>query len=260
MKYMIIGPGSMGYYGFIGHIIKLHEDGQLDDLEEMSGSSSGALAAFMYIIGRNDIKKLIDESIKVELSKAMKINVTNFVKRYGFIKWEKPRSIICNVCHEFVQLSDITFEQLYKTTGIKLHVSAYSLKKQTCDYFSVDNTPSRSVIDSICMSMSVPLLFEPYNDYLDGGIMEDIPYLPFIEKCAEDIYVIRLVSSKPSDYSGLFSYIMYILSIFYIIRHKCPIIYPSFTFEISNTEMFNFNMTQQDKEKIFLLGYRRYAF
>lgn len=260
MKYVIIGPGSMGYYGFIGHMVKLHEDGQLDDLEEISGSSAGALAAFMYIIGRTNIKKLVDESINVELSKAMKINITNFVKRYGFIKWDKPRTILCNVCHEFLQLSDVTFEQLYKHTGVKLHISAYSLKKQTCDYFSVDTTPNQSVIDSICMSMSVPLLFEPYNDYIDGGIMEDIPYMPFISKNVEDVYVIKLSTVKPQEYNGFFSYIMYILSTFYVIRHKCPIIYPSFNFEISNTEMFNFNMTQKDKERIFLIGYRRYAF
>jgi predicted acylesterase/phospholipase RssA len=250
----------MGYYGFIGHMVKLHEDGQLDDLEEISGSSAGALAAFMYIIGRNDMYKLIDESIKVELSKSMKINVTNFIKRFGFIKWDKPRSILCQVCHEFLQLSDVTFEQLYKHTGIKLHISAYSLKKQTCDYFSVDTSPTKSVIDSICMSMSVPLLFEPYNDYLDGGIVEDVPYLPFITRPIDDVYVIKLTTTKQQEYSGLFSYIMYILCTFYIIRHKCPIIYPSFNFEISNSEMFNFNMSQQDKEKIFMMGYKRYAF
>lgn len=260
MKYLIIGPGGMAYYALLGKLLKLHEDKELDDLEEISGSSAGSLCAFCYLISRGNIKQLVDISLHMNTASIFKFNIKNIIKYYGGINMKHARNSLSEVCNLALGISDVTFEELYKITKIKLFIPAYSLTKQTNEYFSIDSHPSFSVLDAVCASMSVPLMMSPYNnEYLDGSIIEEIPYIPFLLKDTKDVLVIKMKYSsyEINETKGLFGYIQKLVNILYSLRHDNQL-FDNRKFAIipEDINIYNFSMTKDTKMKLFLYGFK----
>lgn len=254
MKYLIVGPGGMMFYSYLGCIVKLLENGSLSDLKEISGSSAGALCSFAYLLGMSDTRKLVTECINQDLSK-LGINIKNFIKHYGFVSEDVSRNYIGDFCFKFLGKNDITFKELYEKTKIKLHVSAFSLDKYQVEYFSVDIAPNMSVVDAVSMSLSVPFIFAPYKNHLDGGISEDIPYGPFIDKDINDVFVINSHNNERiKEAKTLYSYILNFLEIYRSIRHKCPIAYQGVCIPI-DVNIFNFKLTNETRCKLYTQGY-----
>lgn len=241
------------FYSFLGYIVKLHENGQLDDLEEIAGSSAGALCAFSYIIGRRNIKKLVYESIQQDLTN-LKINLLNFIQKFGFVEENVSRKLIGDFCVKFTGKSDLTFKELYEYSNVKFHVSAFSLEKHQVDYFSVDTAPSMSVVDAVSMSISVPFVFVPFKNYIDGSMSEDIPYIPFLNKDVQDVFVIRASKDPIKLPKNLYSYLVNFVDVFYSVRHKCPILYPSVCIH-TNINILNFKLTRDDRYKLYASGF-----
>jgi predicted acylesterase/phospholipase RssA len=255
MKYMIVGPGSMAIYTMIGNIVRLEEDGHLKDLREISGSSAGSLCAFSFLLGRKQLTKLVDVSLSIPVDKIFKYNITNIIKTYGCINMKKVRSSLSDFCHTMVGLSDITFEELYKRTEVKLHIPAYSLSRATNVYFSVDSSPSMSVIDAVCASMSIPILMPPFEgEYLDGSITEEIPYMPFLQRLPEDVHVLRVESGVTRESKNFIGYIVKLVNILHSsLRHKTEIyqIKPI----LIDIDVYKFNITHETKLKLYIKGY-----
>jgi predicted acylesterase/phospholipase RssA len=257
MKYLILGPGSMALWSIMGHVYRLHNDKQLDDLEEISGSSAGSLIALVYSIGRDNPEKMIDRAFEItDMSKIIRYSLKNLLTHYGLTTHEKFRMELSAYCKDLIGKDDITFREHYDLTKLKIHIPAFSLEKNTNDYFSVDISPNMSVLDAVCMSISIPLLFPPYKDHIDGSVIEAIPYIPFMNKEPEDVYAVRTSTNISNvKYTNLQSYIGYIFKIFHNLRHESMIQYPTTAIETSVSEMCNFKMTTTDRYKLFIRGY-----
>lgn len=243
----------MMFYAFLGCLCKLHDRGDLDDVQEIAGSSAGSLLGLVYLIGRKDIPTFVNECMNVNLS-SLRIDLKNFIQNYGFIDMNKAKDIVSQFCFKFIRMHDITFKQLYDTTNVKFHVSAFSLDKRAVEYLSVDTAPHMSVVDAVCMSMCVPFIFSPFKGHIDGSISEDIPYIPFIDKDREDVFVIHCEGSDMRQYNSLWSYFKYIMNIYYYIRHKCSIAYPTIKVD-RNIDMFNFKMSSKERTRLYIHGY-----
>ena len=234
------------FYSFLGHLMKLHTNGQLDDLQEISGSSAGALLAFCYTLGKDKIVKTCLEQDLTHL----KPNIRTFLRKFGFIDETISRRLISEFCFKFSGNHDITFKEHYEKTKIKLHISAFSLEKHQVDYFSVDTSPNKSLVETIAMSIAVPFVFSPFKNYIDGSLSEDIPYGPFIDKNIEDVYVIRAKSDCITVPTSLYTYLVNFVDIFYSIRHRCPINYPSARLT-TDTNILNFKMGYECRLKMY---------
>ena len=88
MKYLVIGPGAMGFYAMLGHL-KTIED-RLSDVQEISGASAGSILAVMLALGKS-IDEVIDISLKLNISDLVKVNLKCFLYRYGFVDVESMR-------------------------------------------------------------------------------------------------------------------------------------------------------------------------
>lgn len=253
MKYIIIGPGGTMFYSYLGHMCKLQESGKLENISEISGASAGALCGFSFLIGRNDVKKLVYESVNMKLHE-LKPDIKNFIRKFGFFKSSKYLELTRNFCFEFTGKYDMTFKELYDMTHVKFHVATFSLDKRQVEYYSVDSTPNASVVDAVCMSISVPFLFEPLNRHIDGSVSEDIPYIPFLDKAIDDVYVISYDKDRYDNYTNIFKYFVFVLKLFFEIRHKCPINYPRVVMK-EMTETLDFKLSTDTRYKLFLYGY-----
>lgn len=243
---MVVGPGAMGFYGLLG---ALHSQVNLDTLEEISGSSAGALASLCFILQVPLIKCL-----EVDVTSIIKPNIKTFLSEYGFIS----RTKVLKFLIEFFG-RDYTFQELFEITGKIFHISVSSLTFNKVYYLSVKNAPSTSVLETLLTSISVPLLFVPQMNgpdmLVDGSVYEFIPGGPFIGRENEVLEISLEAETTPNlkHRKGILTYFLTILrSIMGLRMSYC---FPNRKQVIFGPdECFNFSMSQDRKLEVYKIG------
>jgi predicted acylesterase/phospholipase RssA len=259
MKNLIIGPGAMGFFMFLGVVSKLKREGQLDDLEAISGASAGALIGFLLCLAKGDPTKVLDFSLNVPLKQIMKPNIKSLLKDYGLIPYTKVKKVLVDACRTFMGKEDVTFQELYEFHGVKLYVSAYCVDFMKTVYFSVDTTPTMSVLDAVCASVAVPFLFSSVKlkdgwNYIDGGAAEVIPGAPFL---SQEAFALKLAWNNIEKVKDLKTYAIGILYSTMKLRHDYD--FPCIDLELTGEDVFNFGASNDAKLKMFLKGYEQGA-
>ena len=251
MEYLVLGPSSMGMFGFIGSL-KKHEN-KLENIKEISGSSAGAIlgACLALEIPLDDVLR---KFMKIDIESLSKYKLRTFFRNYGLVDMGPVREALVSVFG-----SDVKFRDLKK----KLHVSAYNLNRGRTEYFSSDTNPDMCVVDAVCMSMSVPFIAATRqydgNVYLDGGTKEDIPITPFLGKPYHKVLSFKLkVRERYIEKINSFNlFISTLLGSILNLRadidttRLCKTIYVS----TGDYNLFKFDMSHDDKLRMFFLGF-----
>ena len=250
LKYLVIGPGAMAFYAFLGRMSRM----DLSHVQAVSGSSAGALLAFLWIIYDGSIPDVLDFALGVRIGQLMKPNIKNFLNNFGMVPMNKMRRAISEAIFKKFKTREITFGELWNRRPVALHVSAFCTERGHTVYFSHETHPGTSVVDAICASIAVPFLFSAVKidewRYVDGGFQEDIPGLPFVTKPLHEIVAIRIsprVQREPAF--SLASYVSNIFAGILRLRHQYP--YPSYYIDNENIDIFDFSA---DGLKIFVIG------
>jgi len=94
---------------------------------------------------------------------------------------------------------EVTFREFFNLTGVDLVVAGTNVSRRTSKFFSVGHTPEFSVVEAVCISMSIPMIFKPalltktkvhreateaYNKayhglWVDGGMLTNFPLHAF---------------------------------------------------------------------------------
>ncbi len=249
MKYLVLGPASMGIYAFLGRLKSMEES--LGTVKEISGSSAGSILALFWAIDMS-IDDMIEISLNVDLSDFVKLNIGTFFNKFGFVEIEPIRDKLVEICG-----CDPTFRELKK----KIYVSAFCLNTSKTEYFSVDTHPDMKVIDAVCMSIAIPLIFASSEyqgkTYVDGGTVEEYPMNPFIGKKPHEVTCVKLVMDdifketidNPKDF--LESLIRSTLKNRTNYEEKCVMI----PIDVGDAGIFDFNMTYEEKVILMNIGY-----
>ena len=249
----------MGFFLFLGVLSRLKRDGQLDTLEAISGASAGALLGFLFCISKGDPTRVLDYALTVPVKQLMKPNIKCLLKNYGLISCSKIRKVLGEACHTFIQKDDVTFQELYELYPIKLHVSSYCVDFMKTVYFSVDTTPTMSVLDAVCASVAIPFLFssvklsDGYN-YIDGGSAEVVPGAPFI---GQDALAMKLAWNRLPEVKDLKTYAMSILLSTMKLRHVYE--FPTLDLDSSDVDVYDFGASNDAKLRMFLKGFEQGA-
>jgi len=75
MKYLVVGPGAMGFYAILGAVYALQINGKLDSLEAVAGSSAGSIVAFGVLAAKWDCFKLFKLIYDIDVQSMMKLNL-----------------------------------------------------------------------------------------------------------------------------------------------------------------------------------------
>ena len=256
MRNLIIGPGAMGFFIYLGTLSKLKETGRLDDLEEISGASAGALLAFLFLATKGDCPEMLDFALQVPVKQIMKVNLKTLLKQFGLVPHEKLLEIIKQVSEKYIGKPDVTFRELYEWNPIKLHVSGYCVDLCRTMYFSVDNTPDMSVCQAITASIAVPFLISTVKigewHYIDGGAQEEVPGGPFMAKKRETIFCMKLAYASRYDVKDFKSYAFTILSSIQSMRHMYDV--PLLDIGCDGVDIFDFGADSKTKLKMFIHG------
>ena len=127
MKHLVIGPGAMTYFAFLGALAALRDSDELHNLEEISGASAGGLLAFFYVVAEGNVQNILQYSLNIPLKDIMKINLRLFIKDFGLVNHSKIRQVLVDTVQMYFGKEDVTFQELYefRPNMPKLHISAY---------------------------------------------------------------------------------------------------------------------------------------
>jgi predicted acylesterase/phospholipase RssA len=258
MKYLVLGPAALGIFALTGFLKAIEH--RLDDLEEISGASSGAVLGFLYLTQGRSVSKAFDVTLETPYKELAKYNLNSFLTDYGFISHT-------DILKYMLDISPDTFQELYEKTKIKFHVAAFCAETGKTEYFSVDSHPNLRVAEAMCMTISVPFIFSTYRlngmHYMDGGTIESLPGNPFLKYPPEDVVCIKMTrqmgTGADKKIENLFDYIGRFMG--------NAISYSTYTYEnlkniyeipLDDVDIFDFpGVTYDTKVRLFIRGYQR---
>ena len=244
IEHLVLGPGGMGFFALLGAYCRLEH--QLVSLKEISGSSAGAILALFLGVGMSS-QEILDASLDVNIKELAKYNIKSFVDKYGLIDHSQIKETLVTICQ-----GDPTFAELKR----KVYIAAFNVNHGKTIYFSKDTHPDMSVIDAVCMSISVPFLFSSFqwnNElYIDGGTMESYPANPFLDKPKHKVLVIKLLTSNSSTtITSLKDFVNSLIHFTLKNRQSYDTMFHVLTLDTSHVNIFDFNMSNDDKLKLF---------
>jgi hypothetical protein len=243
-------------YSFIGALKKLKETGSLDDLREISCSSTGSLLGMFYVLTRGNIDEILNHSLEVPLAEIAKPEVKSLLDKFGLIDSERFEKTISKLAKKITGGTDPTFKELYDMNPIKLHIPTYDLVTNRTIYMSVDTTPDIKVSKAVRRSISIPVIMSPDEyRYVDGSLAEFSPHVPFIGKTEVCEIRYRSVPKPKKRAKTLFSYLYDVISAFILNRVEYMEFPRIEIYADESFEMFNFSMSLDQKLELYRNGY-----
>lgn len=258
MKHLVVGPGAMSYFMFLGTLSALSDKGALNDLETVSGASAGSLLAFMYILHKGDMSRMTEESLSIPIQTLMKPNIKTLLTSYGFVKSKKILALFKKITEPWCAYESPTFAQFYDHWPIKLYVSACCIDLSSTHYFSVDTHPDMPIHEALCMSIAVPFLIQSFKykewHYIDGGTLEETPCGAVIGVPPHEVHVIRMSGEYTARINSFKAYGYQLFCAACTLRHKYRQ-FPTTCIDTSDTDVFDFTLSTDAKVKLFVKGY-----
>jgi NTE family protein len=249
MKYLVLGPASMGIFSLIG-ALKARET-NLVNVKEISGSSAGAILALFLAVGMS-VDEILETSLSLNIPNFVKIRIGSFFNKFGFVDMGPIRKKFVEICG-----SDPTFEEI----DMKIYIAAFCMNTSETVYFSKDTHPDMKVIDAVCMSMAVPFIFAcgKYNGetYVDGGMKEEYPLTPFFDKKPHEVTCIKIKMNRiyQEDIQTPKEFVDCLVrsALSNRVQYNTPI--KLIEIDVGDTDIFNFSMSYEEKLQLFNRGY-----
>jgi NTE family protein len=247
MRYLVVGPGAMGFYAMVGYLSKIEHE--LSNVEEISGSSAGAIIGFLLVSGKS-LSDIFESTINIDMVELTKVNLKTFINSFGFINHELIKK-------KLIELGggNPTFQELPK----KLYISAYCLDTLEVEYFSRDTHPDMHVVDAVCASLSIPFMVSSFlykgKRYIDGSTNELLAIGPFLNKNFDDVLCIevcQLYEHKPIE--TIMDYFKCIANTVMKLR-KHYIDVPRKVIDVSQFDILDLRAPFETRMKLFTLGY-----
>ena len=87
--YLVIGPGAMGIFAFLGSLSVIG----LKNIDEVSGSSAGAILGLMICTGKT-FEEIKEFCFGLDLNEISKMNIASLLSNFGFIQHEPIKKVL----------------------------------------------------------------------------------------------------------------------------------------------------------------------
>lgn len=176
---VLSGGGTKGI-AHIGAIQTLIDKKLLDlsKLKGVAGSSAGALAGLLIVLGF-DMINILNFVMCLDMKRLIRPDMTLFLTKCGIDNGSIIFDLIEEILTRATGIKHITFKQLYDLTGINFTITGTCLTDSTAMYYNHINTPHFKVSVATRISISVPILFVPVDiggkKYIDGSALDNFP-------------------------------------------------------------------------------------
>lgn len=174
---IVFGSGGNRGIAFGGAIKSLEKRDMIAKVHTFVGCSVGALVAALCAIGMcsEDIVRIILDTQMSHSIPTNELEILNLYQRYALYTNKTRENLIRNIISKATDIhTEMTLKQLYVSRGKTLIVAACCLNTQTTDYLSYKTHPDMPIYIAVCISMTIPLVFEAYDiddfKYIDGAI------------------------------------------------------------------------------------------
>lgn len=261
IKNIVFSGGSSKGVAQLGALHYLYENGLLNNVKKVSGTSVGAMNALLFCIGYKP--KNIYKMLKIlDMKKAMKPDIYKFVDKLGMEDGNRMMIIIRRLLRTKKLSEDITFIDLYKITGYDLIITGSCVSNKKIYYFNKDSYPKMKVIESIRISISIPIFFIPHKFkhklFVDGGCIDNYPIHIFNDELENTIGIYVSTERKKSKINSIESYMANLMDLFFEGNsYLCKRGFEKYTIEIKceNIPMTDPNLDDKDMIKLFDDGY-----
>ena len=275
------GGGVCGFahLGALMALVEHHPD-NLKDVVYLAGSSVGSVLVtllalkipitmmkeFMHLFNMKDIT---DDKWYM-LSDALRL-----ISRYGWNSKHNIEIMLRTYLESItgVDYEEYTFADVYKKFGTFPIVTITNWNEGKTVYCNPKTTPDRKLLETVRISCSYPLEFEPEIDshgiyYCDGGILDNFPIETLFQHCPpESVVGFKLVSGKKtSDGQWLLEHEVkappkdlsdYILGLMKMIRHQALEVHLSkeakartIFINTQDVSVLDFDLTPEQKEML----------
>ena len=270
IKHLAFSGGSSKGFSYLGVIKSMYEYGILDNLEEVAGTSIGALFSTLICLKFNP-NDLINIFMNVDLNWLHNINsdsILHLINKYGLDNgdfMEKFLGVIIGIRFPNKNPNEISFLDIWNYNPIKINITGSKVYQGIIEpqLYNHILTPQMSIIKALRISMAIPPIFSPINDetghLVDGGINNNYPIDIFKDKMDTTIGVLcseKITNEKCKNVIELYkSIIVYMITKETLIK-KNKYLDNTIVIE-SDIQMFHiFNLSQEEKTNIINLGYQ----
>jgi len=186
------GPSGIAYLGvfyalFENKII----DKELSNIKEIITTSVGIMFS-IFLLLKIDLKmvyKITENFDNSTILDNKNISINDFLVDFGLYSNHMIQKMIQSTLKNILQKDDLTLQELYELTNIKLSVKVFNVSLKQIQYISYETNPDLNISLLAMMTTAIPFVFKPveYNNekYVDGGLRGHFP----IEKCVSKNYL-----------------------------------------------------------------------
>jgi predicted acylesterase/phospholipase RssA len=226
IKHLVLPGGGAASIRLLGALRHTQENDVWfhDDIESIHAVSAGTLLAVLIAL-KFDWDAIIDYMIQRPWGDVFKVSLVNifdvflekgFYSEDIFVTFMKPFFDSRDIS------LDITMQEFYVLTGVKLTFYAVELNAFELVQVSHDTFPDVSLIKAIHMSAAYPVLLSPVimegKCYVDGGLICNYPVNQCMRECATQSEILGIGSdesdnemNRVSEESSLLEYIMVLI-------------------------------------------------
>ncbi len=233
IKYLIFAGGGAKGGVYSGVNKALIEYGILDGIDSISGSSIGSIEACLLACGTSkeqyyEISKNVNsqslfgdqyfinqdgEPFVKLISSTINDNIYQYLNAHPqFLNSEKIKRIYEKV----TSIVDISFEDLFNMQEIApkkfkgLAITGMRKDNGKLQIFDYQNTPDLGIAKACRASISLPIIFKPYElygvEYVDGGFKDLLPIKYFKDKDPEGRILAFAFGNNMKDWSNIAIY------------------------------------------------------
>jgi predicted acylesterase/phospholipase RssA len=268
--------GGIRCIAHIGVLKELQKQNLLKCVKELFGVSAGALFSLMYCIGYTlqemetialDFDFGILQSIEPEIA-------LEFPQTFGLDSGDRLQRFVCSLLNRKGFSPSLTFSELQTLRpSIRFRCYATDIQMNSIKEFSLQKTPSLSVVLAVRASMSLPVLYTPVKDpetgrlLMDGGLYHNLPFVFLSEKeKKETLAVLFTVTSSIHQKNDIFNVfqnvydsIVSLRNRIFVEKYKYQVLcistdnFSGLEFEKTKDEKSSFIQFAEQKTKEFLL-------
>ena len=257
------GGGLKGIvYG--GCFQALDECGILKNIKRLSGTSIGSVFGYSILLGftPSQIQEMI---CKINLTFLRDIHIDNilsFHNSFGFDTGNNIENALRVITEKQGFSPDITFDQLYRITGVEFIVVTTCVSERKKVPFSYKTHPNFSVVKAIRISCGFPIIFNATtienDDYVDGCLMENTPISFFTGDGDIDKTMAFLLNSNTTKYTHTLP--NYIYNLFLCMTETIAELqlnkYSDYILNLNKIELSSITeVTKEEKENLIKYGY-----
>tara|TARA_B110000977_G_scaffold191571_1_gene263897 strand:- start:15460 stop:16239 length:780 start_codon:yes stop_codon:yes gene_type:complete len=206
---LVLGGGGLLGICILGALDCLFGEYEQSNFKNICGTSVGALIGLLLCF--KTPFEIYEIMLTQNLFQEENLDFVDFFTEFGFIKHDLIRNELSKHIPE-----NITFEELYTISQKHLCIVGTNLTLQCCELFDYKKTPDMKIVDAVCISLSVPFVFQKYNYndciYIDGCVTLNFPWNVFDveESCKLGVKVKS--TSKTNDEMDLLHFAQSVIS------------------------------------------------